>query len=528
MIARVWSYLIDAVHSPGEQLTRGQAWLRKFWSISAYGYRQLSRHRAEGMAAELSYRTIFSLIPLLVLGLVTFRIVGGLDEVQTQVEEQLYDFFGVPEIPDDGYIAIDSDADGQTDMIVTDPNAGNADSAQDASSPAGSQTDRGGNDADADPDPPRSAAAIAIDALQQSVPADGPASDALDQKAEKIERIEDAAAAKGAIQQTLREVTAKVASIDFKSIGVVGLLVFIYAAIALADSVEQLFNRIFDAPTGRPIHIRLAIHWSIITLGSGLLAMSLYLSNQAVDWVGDSGLGSSGENIASHFLSILASWVLLFLVYALMPNTHVSVRAAMLGSLVASLLWEAAKFGFAIYVNNALPYSALYGSIGLIPLFLFWIYVTWLIILFGLVLTQALQEYHHSTPGDERHDELLPKGDPNWMLPIMAEIAMSFGRGEAISYQTLGDRIGLSSRIVHDMTSRLMQDGLVRRVGVGAGDEEGLSLARPAESITVAQILSLAHAAKPDIAHPAWETLEDLQIAERKAAGEKTLADITE
>ena len=140
--------------------------------------------------------------------------------------------------------------------------------------------------------------------------------------------------------------TAKVANLDFKSIGVVGLLLFIYAAVALADSVEQIFNRIFDAPTHRPIHIRVAIHWAIITLGSGLLAMSLYMSAQVVQWFVEIGAGSDSQLYLSHLLSIVASWVLMFLLYALMPNTHVSVKAAGVGALVGATLWEAAKVWF--------------------------------------------------------------------------------------------------------------------------------------------------------------------------------------
>lgn len=537
LIARLWKYLIDAITSPREQLTHGQTTLRKLSHVSAYGYRQLSRHRAEGMAAELSYRTIFSLVPLVVLGLVTFRIVGGLDEVQSQVEQQLYSFFGVPEIPDAEYISAREDVEKSVDDASTDQASldGQTDGGllSDHSTAGDKPLTLGNKDLSnektaaelADETGGEIADDISADAIQAAVASGSVAAAELGKR--EVD-IVDTAAAKGAIQRTLREVTSKVSSIDFKSIGVVGLLLFIYAAVALADSVEQLFNRIFDAPSGRPIHIRLAIHWSIITLGSGLLAMSLYLSNQAVDWVGESGFGATGQNIASHALSIVASWVLLFLVYALMPNTHVSVYAAAIGSLFASLLWEAAKFGFAIYVNRALPYSALYGAIGLIPLFLFWIYVTWLIILFGLVFTQVLQEYHGEVPtrDQESIDDSLPKGDPDWMLPIMAEIASSFDRGELITYQGLADRIGLSSRIIHDMTSRLIEKGFVRKVGVGAGDDEGLSLSRPAEKISIAEILSLAHSAKPHDDHPAWRTLDDLRLAERKAAGERTLADI--
>src|SRR5690606_1081957 len=63
-------------------------------------YRELARVRAEGMAAELTYRTIFSLIPVVVLSLVMFRVVGGVEEVQASLENQLYSFFGVPEVPE--------------------------------------------------------------------------------------------------------------------------------------------------------------------------------------------------------------------------------------------------------------------------------------------------------------------------------------------------------------------------------------------------------------------------------------------
>ena len=111
--------------------------------------------------------------------------------------------------------------------------------------------------------------------------------------AEDRQRVDEESArqARASIRRTLQQVTAQVASVDFRSIGVFGLLLFIYAAVALADSAEHLFNRIYDAPAQRPIHLRLAIHWSIITLGSGLLAMSLYMSGRVVEWIVEIGGG---------------------------------------------------------------------------------------------------------------------------------------------------------------------------------------------------------------------------------------------
>jgi membrane protein len=248
------------------------------------------------------------------------------------------------------------------------------------------------------------------------------------------------------------------------------------------------------------------------------------MSGQVIEWSGTVGANSNVRWILSHVLSISAAWVLLFLLYALMPNTHVSVRAAMIGSLVGSLLWEAAKIGFQIYVVKAVPYSNIYGSIGLIPLFLFWIYVTWLIVLFGLILTYTLQTFGGRLPRKLRDRRgVLLHGDPDWMLPIMCEVGSAFDEGNSINQQKLADQIGLSSREVREMTDQLIEANMLRRV---AGEEDSLTLARPAERIQIADILNLAHHVRPTNDHPAWKTLANLKQAERDAAVGKTLADL--
>jgi membrane protein len=556
-MGRLTDYITDAVRRPREQLTRGQHNVRYAWELGVYCWRQLLRHRAEGMAAELTYRTIFSLIPVVVLGLVMFRVVGGLEDVQQKVENQLFTFFGVPEISG-GYLEEDYETSQQpaTEFVVHEETPAGAETVEpesnaELSPEEDSKTDGPSNEVAAEdnankqPDSLIPATGLAEDQETEAATdtATGAEIDAVtlaETLADDAINLADAEAKEAAkqradaqretrasIRRTLHEATTKVASIDFASIGVFGLLLFVYAAVALADSTEYLFNRIYDAPKHRPIHIRLAIHWSIITLGSGLLAMSLYMSGQFVAWAGTVGVGSSIQLGLARVLSIVASWVLLFLLYALMPNTHVSTRAAAIGSLVGSLLWEGAKFGFQIYVSTAVPYSALYGSLGLIPLFLFWIYVTWLIVLFGLILTYTLQTIRgrRLRRVDQDESDLL-KGDPDWMLPVMTEVALAFGRGKSIDHQEVADHLGLSGRIVHEMSHRLIDAGLLRRVSSGAGEEDALTLARPAEKIAIADILTLAHQARPTSSHPAWKKLANLKQAQRAAASDQTLAEI--
>ncbi|MGB7346456.1 MAG: YhjD/YihY/BrkB family envelope integrity protein [Pirellulaceae bacterium] len=549
---RLTDYITDAVRRPREQLTRGQHNVRYAWELGAHCWRQLLHHRAEGMAAELTYRTIFSLIPVVVLGLVMFRVVGGLDEVHQTVENQLYSFFGVPEIPvgylesfddEDVMLGADPTADSPAELTSLASDADETLPASEGGEPEGGSTTSPDQTLALTPPDDSSADELSeadekqteIDDKQIQVDAeilaetDPPESIAeMDARAAAIQREEARRQTRDSIRRTLHEATTKVSSIDFASIGVFGLLLFVYAAVALADSTEYLFNRIYDAPRHRPVHIRLAIHWSIITLGSGLLAMSLYMSGQFVAWAGTVGAGSTIQMCLARLLSVGASWVLLFLLYALMPNTNVSPRAAVIGSLVGSLLWEGAKFGFQIYVSTAVPYHAIYGSLGLIPLFLFWIYVTWLIVLFGLILTYTLQTVRGRRLRRIDHDDNdLLQGDPDWMLPIMSEVAHAFQNGQPIDHQEIADSLGLSGRIVHEMTHRLIDAGLLRRVTSAAGEEDALTLARPAEQISVSDILELAHQWRPLSCHPAWKTLSDLKKAQRAAATDQTLAHIS-
>src|SRR5690606_26674298 len=91
------------------------------------------------------------------------------------------------------------------------------------------------------------------------------------QAAASAEQTKDKQQVRGAIQKAISDLIGDLATLNFTSIGVVGVLVFIYAAMTLALAVEYDFNIIFKRPTGRPWHLRVPVYWSMLTLGSGLL-----------------------------------------------------------------------------------------------------------------------------------------------------------------------------------------------------------------------------------------------------------------
>lgn len=470
-------------------------------------WRELRRKRAEGMAAELTYRTVFSLIPVLVLGLVLFRVFGGLAEVQTRVESQLYDFFGVPDVMPSVYL--DSETADTNSLEEFNTDLANADS---SNPPIGSKdltTDQAVTDVEnaisdtttnqADDNQEISATVETV--TEPRINADNKVDGSQDSISPNLDTNET----RSSIRKRMQEVTRFVAAIDFRSIGVLGLLLFVYAAVALANTVEHLFNRIFDVVSHRPFHLRLAIHWSMITLGSGLLAMSLSMSAEVIEWSGSVGANSGVQQGLRQFLSFTASWILLFLLYALIPNIKVSVKAAAGGSLVSALFWELGKYGFQIYVVKAVPYSAIYGSIGLLPLFFLWIYLTWWIVLFGLILTRTLQSFQ-----GQSLRALMVRGSStlnasaDWILPMLVEIGKKFSQGQSISTQELARRLSISSDDTAKFGDILVENDFAHYLDSA---ERRLALSRPAEAILICEVIDLTHRMSHARQHEAWQSL---------------------
>lgn len=168
----------------------------------------------------------------------------------------------------------------------------------------------------------------------------------------------------------------------------VGLVLVIWAAIGLLVTTERAFNNIYHVGAGRSFLNRLFNYWALLTLGPLLIGAGLYISTR---YLLASELSRGIFTYLGPVGPFLISALAFFLLYYFLPNTHVSARSALWGAFVATVLWTAAKYGLRIYMSKVVMYRALYGILGIIPLTVFWIFVSWLIVLFGLQLTYATQ-----------------------------------------------------------------------------------------------------------------------------------------
>jgi membrane protein len=175
-----------------------------------------------------------------------------------------------------------------------------------------------------------------------------------------------------------------------------GIVALIATALVMMASVEETFNRIFRAPARRRRLARFVVYWTVLTLGPILLAASLAATSYllSLPLVG----GADREYRLSERLLALLPWVVtwtaLTLAYLVIPNGSVRWRNAAIGGLVAMVLFELAKQGFAEYLARA-SFRDVYGSLAVLPIFLFWIWLMWVVVLLGASLASTLSAFRY-------------------------------------------------------------------------------------------------------------------------------------
>lgn len=454
--------------SPGAPApSRSSGVVRFFVDLFRFGYRQLIRHRAPLLAAALAYRTIFSLIPVLVLSLVMFKAFLGEEGMRKGIAD-LLDYAGVSDIQL-GTARGDSSADpGSTD------------------DPAGAPSD----------------ATVELSEL---------------------------------IQDFVDKTISRIQGINFGAIAVVGLLLLVYGALSLIVQVEQAFNTICRAPTGRRLAVRLTNYWALLTLGPIFLLGGFFLTGLSRAWL--DGLPFVAALPFNLLTRLGLTWLILVFAYTRLPNARVTLRPAAVGAFIAAVLWELCKSGLARFASHMTDPSsnsqfAVYGSIALLPLFLLWVYVTWLIVLFGLEVAFAGQMVASGRARALERMDASSFVDPGVGVVLMKEIAAGFEKGRSVTASELAHQSGLADTVVEQLLQHLAKKGLLNRVEQDA-DTEAFALARPADRISASEVMGAlyeiagdAHSGGSPIGVPDRALLDSIRKRQIDALGSSTLAQL--
>lgn len=456
---------------------------RQFIHIAKMVVLGMRRVQIPRMAAALSYRTLFGVIPVLVIGVV-FVAAFSSQEVVTSRIRDVMKYAGLDQI------AVPQDEDESAFF-------------------------QGGKDNPTATTPDTHAGEAAVHSTAK-------------------------------VDEWVQALVNRVRQLPPGTLSIVGVVTLIYAAISMLVEIEKSFNQIYMAPAGRSWSRRIIQYWAMLTLGAfGLLAAlpAQEIIARAVEHLTESNFISDFQavilTVTGEVVAILITTALLLIVYTSVPNTRVRPGAALTGALLAAVLWQASKYGFKQYVELAVGYSKLYGPIAILPLFLLWVYVTWLIILSGLQAAHALQSYSTAKAAGLTRSVLETLGlvsdaaearrtlivDPASTLVVMCDVAIRFRAGKASGSSIVADKTGIDQRVVSEMLERLWRAGLLHRVS-GGEDDGAYTLAAPPEAISARDVLTVGEELTAADRERAPKLLGELSAARHSALNGRFLADL--
>ena len=253
------------------------------------------------------------------------------------------------------------------------------------------------------------------------------------------------------------------------AIGVAGIAA---TGILLLVTVEDQLNLIWRVTAPRPWVQRILAYWTLITLGPILVGISLSLSTYFEIAAHQAGFGQEAMAwLASSWLHGLAravpallEFIALTLLYWLIPNCAVRWRDGAQGAVIATVGIEILKIGFSIYVGATSFYSTVYGALAIIPIFLLWMYISWMAVLLGAVIAAALPNWRI----DERIGTV-PAGGLRLglSLALIAALARAQRRGETRSTPALAAELGLATTVIDEHINPLAAAGFAAHTQSG-------------------------------------------------------------
>ena len=236
-------------------------------------------------------------------------------------------------------------------------------------------------------------------------------------------------------------------------------------ALALMLTIDKSLNAIWRVTQLRPLLHRLLIYWATLTIGPLLIGASLSLTS----WLMRISMGLTrdipGINGALlHLAPLLLTSIAFSIPYLIVPNRLVAWRHAIAGGVTAAVGFEVMKQGFAFYITQFPTYQAVYGAFAIIPIFLLWIYLSWLMVLLGAVIAASLSSWRFR----EWQEDPTAQGKQFIdALRLLQELGEAFKSGKVETYSSLHKRLMLSFEEMERILDLMSRANLVRQVKTG-------------------------------------------------------------
>jgi membrane protein len=312
--------------------------------------------------------------------------------------------------------------------------------------------------------------------------------------------------------------------------GVVGALLLVTIVLLLFKSIEDAFNEIWGVRRGRTLLRRVAFYWTILTLGGILFFASVALLGAGAFvnvFVGRLPFGSEIVRMLRWSLPSFSFVVLVAILtafYRAIPNTRVRWKAAVTGAFVVALLLTANNFLQFLYLKRVLLTRSLFGSLGIIPVLMFGLYIFWLFVLVGGQISYAVQNVHVRN-SRLAWGSLSAANRERLSLAVLMAICRRFYCSEsAPSVTDISNAVRLPAQVVNECLNRIVDAGYVMALAPIPGSTTTEVVYQPARPLSRITLYDFKAAADNLGAAPAGDPLERLDpvVREFAAASERS------
>ena len=276
-------------------------------------------------------------------------------------------------------------------------------------------------------------------------------------------------------------------------VGLLALVSLLVAALGVLSATQRNFDRVWKVRGRRSYFQKLVTFWIVLTISPFIMAALLWVE----DFLVPSGRIIEDFTREYSFLKVLYGFLVpatvgfvgFTVIYRYLPAVRVRVGSAMLGALFAAVLWQISRQAFYFYVVRSSSVYSLYGSLAIVPLFLIWIYLNWLIVLWGCEISYAHQNLLRLT-------EFMDKDTRTRQLPLrfvgvylLERLARSFRTGGGLpGAAVVGEELAIQTEKVKEAGSLLVNAGLLAE---DSRQDGGYSLLRDPTLISLSEAVSL-------------------------------------
>ena len=309
------------------------------------------------------------------------------------------------------------------------------------------------------------------------------------------------------VQQSLEEFVGKASRLTGPS-----FIVLFLVAMLMMNNIDSALNRIWGTSRARGTVRKFLVYWALLTLGPLLVIVSLGMTSYLISLplVVEAEQRFHFMGFIVSFLPILISAMAFTMMYVTIPNRRVNFGNALAGGMIAALLFELAKRGFGYYVTNFPSYEAIYGAFAALPIFLVWIYLSWMIFLLGAEFAHSLEIYRY-------RDTLscTESSDLDRALGTLSTLHRAHKSGNALKLGQISDELRMPPVEVEALLADLQKRSVVLRTDAGQW-----ALAKNLESVNLYDLYSWLDIPLPkrsEITGP-WQDQLNRKLAEADAS----------